>query len=49
MTQLLAELSRSARGFAREGVAVAVVLGLTLGITASLALTLLERAEDEPS
>jgi len=43
MTQLLSELSGTARALAREGVVVTVVLTLALGITASLALAALER------
>lgn len=43
MTQLLAELGGAARSLARQGVVVAVVLSLTLGISASLVLAALER------
>lgn len=46
MTQLLAQLGGAARSFARQGVVVTVVLSLALGITASLAMAVLERAED---
>jgi hypothetical protein len=49
MTQLLAELGGTARSVARQGVVVAVVLSLTLGITATLALSLLEAAKDDAS
>jgi hypothetical protein len=49
MTQVMAELGDAARSFARQGVVAVVLLSLTLGITASLALAVLERAEGKPS
>lgn len=44
MTQLLHELGGSARVLARQGVVMTVVLTLALGITATLALSALERS-----
>jgi hypothetical protein len=44
VTQLLQELGGSARALARQGVVVTVVLTLALGITATLALSALERS-----
>jgi hypothetical protein len=43
MTQLMGELGCAARSLVRQGVVVTVVLGLALGISASLALAALER------
>jgi hypothetical protein len=43
MTELLQDLGGSARALARQGVVVAVVLTLALGITATLALGAVER------
>jgi hypothetical protein len=45
VTALLSDLGGTARTLARQGVVVAVVLSLAVGITASLALAALERAE----
>jgi hypothetical protein len=49
MTHLVTELGGAARSLARQGVVVTVVLSLALGITASWALAVLERAEGGPS
>ena len=49
MRRLTAESGNSARSFARQGAVVAVLLSLTLGIAASLALAALERPEGKPS
>lgn len=46
MTQLLGELGGTARGLARTGVAVTVVLALALGITVARVLS---PAEGRPS
>ena len=49
MTQLLGELSGTARGLARTGLAVTVVLGLALGITVARALSFADsRPNREP-
>jgi hypothetical protein len=44
VTRLLHDLGGSARALARQGVVVTVVLTLALGITATLALSALERS-----
>jgi hypothetical protein len=45
----MAQLGGATRSFARQGFVVTVVLTLALGITASLAIAVLERAADDPS
>lgn len=49
MTQLLGELGGAARGLARTGLAVTVVLALALGITVARALSSSERAHNPDS